>query len=363
MLKVIELFAGVGTQNQALKNIGVNFEIVGISEIDKFAISSYFQLHPEVDKKLNLGDICKIKKLPKADLWTYSFPCQDLSTAGRQQGIKKGTRSGLLLEVERLLDVSSKDKELPKYLLLENVKNLVGKNFKPDFDKWLYKLETLGYTNYWQVLNAKDYGIPQNRERVFVVSILGKHETYEFPKPKELNLKLKDMLEDKVDEKYYLSNSMINCFTETNKNESNFPRRERFLQNITRKRQDIANAITTRAGSRVTDNFIIDNIEDLLPKSYKRNFGSKGKIQNVEAICSTLQAAMGGGGGNVSIFLDKLSGRIRKLTARECWRLMGWKDEQFNKLSNISDTQLYKQAGNGIVVNVLEEIFKNLLLK
>ena len=318
---------------------------------------------------MNLGDICKIKKLPKADLWTYSFPCQDLSTAGRQQGIKKGTRSGLLLEVERLLDTSSKDKELPKYLLLENVKNLVGKNFKPDFDKWLYKLETLGYTNYWQILNAKDYGVPQNRERVFVVSILGKHKTYKFPKPKELNFKLKDMLEDKVDEKYYLSNSMINCFTDTNKNESNFSRKERFLQNITRKKQDIANTITTRAGNRVTDDFVVDRLGGIFDSRNSKH--QAGSIYNKYGICPTLDTMQGGWRQPLIIdnkkFTNELTrelyGSIRKLTPKECWRLMGWKDEQFNKLSNISDTQLYKQAGNGIVVNVLEEIFKNLLLK
>lgn len=215
MLKVIELFAGVGSQTQALKNIGIPHEVVAISEIDKYAIETYKQLHGEVN---NLGDISKITRLPKADLWTYSFPCQDLSLAGKLEGIKKGTRSGLLLEVERLLDVAAFMGELPKYLLLENVKNLVGKKFKPDFDKWLQKLERLGYTNYWQVLNAKDYGIPQNRERVFCVSILG-NEYFEFPKKQELKLRLKDMLEDEVDEKYYLSDDLINnicIFNNTN---------------------------------------------------------------------------------------------------------------------------------------------------
>ena len=126
----------------------------------------------------------------------------------------------MLLEVERLLDVAAFMGELPKYLLLENVKNLVSKRFKPDFDKWLQKLETLGYTNYWQVLNAKDYGIPQNRERVFCVSILG-YEYFEFPKKQELKLKLKDMLEEEVEEKYYLSNEMIKNITQVNKDEYN----------------------------------------------------------------------------------------------------------------------------------------------
>lgn len=147
-MKVIELFAGIGSQTQALKNIGVEHEVIGISEIDKYAIKSYEAIHGKVN---NFGDITKIEKLPYCDLLTYSFPCQDISVAGKQEGIKEGTRSGLLYEVERLLEVSEK----PKYLLLENVKNLVGKGHKADFDKWLNRLEEMGYNNYWKVLNGR----------------------------------------------------------------------------------------------------------------------------------------------------------------------------------------------------------------
>ena len=167
-LRLIELFAGIGSQTQALTNIGVPHTVVAISEIDKYAIQSYEAIHGKVN---NLGDIKRIKALPSADLWTYSFPCQDISVAGKGAGIKEGTRSGLLFEVERLLNVANEEGTLPKYLLLENVKNLVSKKFKADFDRWLDFLSSLGYTNYWQILNAKDYGIPQNRERVFCVSL------------------------------------------------------------------------------------------------------------------------------------------------------------------------------------------------
>src|SRR5574344_3130446 len=181
MIKIIELFAGIGSQTQALKNIGVDHEVVVVSDNDKYADQSYRELHnPNV---VNLGDITKIEELPNADLWTYSFPCQDISVAGKGAGIKEGTRSGLLFEVERLLRVASEKGTLPKYLLLENVTNLVSKKFKADFDKWLDFLAELGYTNYWKVLNAKDYGIPQNRERVFCVSIRGNHKPFVFPKP------------------------------------------------------------------------------------------------------------------------------------------------------------------------------------
>lgn len=205
-LRLIELFAGIGSQTQALTNIGIAHKVVAISEIDKYAIQSYEAMHGKAN---NLGDIRKIEELPDADLWTYSFPCQDISVAGKGAGIKEGTRSGLLFEVERLLRVASEKGTLPKYLLLENVKNLVSKKFKADFDKWLDFLAELGYTNYWKVLNAKDYGIPQNRERVFCVSIRGEHEPFVFPKPKELTIRLRDMIDEMVEEKFYLKENTI----------------------------------------------------------------------------------------------------------------------------------------------------------
>ena len=205
-LRLIELFAGIGSQTQALTNIGIAHKVVAISEIDKYAIQSYEAMHGKAN---NLGDIRKIEELPDADLWTYSFPCQDISVAGKGAGIKEGTRSGLLFEVERLLRVASEKGTLPKYLLLENVKNLVSKKFKADFDKWLDFLAELGYTNYWKVLNAKDYGIPQNRERVFCVSIRGEHEPFVFPKPKKLTIRLRDMIDEAVDERFYLKESTI----------------------------------------------------------------------------------------------------------------------------------------------------------
>ena len=205
-LRLNELFAGIGSQTQALTNIGIAHKVVAISEIDKYAIQSYEAMHGKAN---NLGDIRKIEELPDADLWTYSFPCQDISVAGKGAGIKEGTRSGLLFEVERLLRVASEKGTLPKYLLLENVKNLVSKKFKADFDKWLDFLAELGYTNYWKVLNAKDYGIPQNRERVFCVSIRGAHEPFVFPKPKELTIRLQDMIDETVDERFYLKESTI----------------------------------------------------------------------------------------------------------------------------------------------------------
>lgn len=277
ILKVNELFSGVGAQAKALERLNVSHEIVCTSDVDKDAIVSYAAIHcgltlDMVDTyaeypsrkemadyltKLNIGlefskgenkpydwyklvnrknknlekywlavtlsncvgDISRLDKLPKADMWTYSFPCTDCSVAGKQLGIKQGTRSGLLLEVERLLLKSAECGELPDYLQLENVKNLVGKKFIKDFYRWLDFLESLGYRNYWQVMNAKDYGVPQNRERVFCISIKRELEQdYEFPKPVPLDKRLKDVLESNVDEKYYLSPESLEnfqtCFNE-----------------------------------------------------------------------------------------------------------------------------------------------------
>lgn len=169
MLTVNELFAGIGAFRKALIRLGIPHEIVGISEIDKYAIKSYNAIYGETR---NYGDISKVERLDYADLWTYGFPCQDISLAGQLKGIVKGeTRSGLLYEVQRLLAQAQSDDALPKYLIMENVKNLVSKKFRPDFEGWLGWLDELGYNNYWKVLNAVDYGIPQNRERESSVSV------------------------------------------------------------------------------------------------------------------------------------------------------------------------------------------------
>lgn len=208
MYTVNELFAGIGAFRKALINLKIPHKIVGISEIDKFAIKSYEAMY---GKTPNYGDISKVSKLDYADLWTYGFPCQDLSNAGKQKGMIRGeTRSGLLYEVQRLLGISALYDELPKYLIMENVKPLVGKKFLPQFEEWLDWLSSCGYNNYWQVLSAADYGIPQKRERVIAVSIRKDIDRgFTFPKPIPLRLKLLDLLESNVDEKYYIPNANI----------------------------------------------------------------------------------------------------------------------------------------------------------
>lgn len=208
MLTVNELFSGIGAFRKALVRLGIPHQIVGISEIDKYAIMSYEAIY---GKTFNYGDISKVEHLKYADLWTYGFPCQDVSICGRNAGIVKGqTRSGLLYEVQRLLEDAKNNGILPKYLILENVRNLVGKKYKAQFLDWLGWLESLGYNSYWKVINASDCGIPQNRERVFAVSIRKDIDHgFTFPPVVPLRTDFIDLLEDNVEDKYYLSDAYI----------------------------------------------------------------------------------------------------------------------------------------------------------
>ena len=208
-IRLIELFAGVGSQAMALRDLGADFEHYRVVEFDKYAIKSYNAIHntdfPTIDiTQISGSDLGIVDTLNYCYIMTYSFPCQDLSVAGKQAGMSKGsgTRSGLLWEVERLLN---EVENLPQVLLMENVPQVHGKKNMQDFQKWIDFLESKGYSNYWQDLNAKNYGIAQNRNRTFMVSILGDYK-YEFPKPIELQKVMKDYLEDEVDEKYYINN-------------------------------------------------------------------------------------------------------------------------------------------------------------
>lgn len=210
-LKVVTLCSGYDSQLMAIRNLGIPYECVGWSEIDKYAIRAHDAVFPEIADR-NLGDMTKIdwEKVEDFDLLFYSTPCTDFSNAGKQAGGEEGsgTRSSILWYTRHAI-IEKK----PKYLIMENVKALVSGKFITLFRKWLDELTCYGYTNFCQVLNAKDYGIPQNRERIFVVSVMG-DAWFSFPQPKELKLRLKDMLEDKVDEKYYLPQDKVNQFIE-----------------------------------------------------------------------------------------------------------------------------------------------------
>lgn len=393
MLKVITLFTGIGAQEAAFKRLNIPYKVVGISEIDKYAIQSYEAINGSVR---NYGDITQIKRLDYADLWTYSFCCQDISQAGKQKGFVNPdgslTRSGLLKHVERLLTDSVIFGTQPKYLLMENVKGLVSKKFKPDFLNWLDKLEQLGYNNYWQVLNAKDYGVPQNRERVFVVSIRKDIDTkgYKFPSPVPLEKRLKDVLEPYVDEKYYLSadkvvkflqNSNINfqeqttailskqgmngvieplCAASRGRNPENLSDRTTGIATEQRLEVNTSGCSNTLTSVQ-KDNWVVEpkvlQVGNIVSTGNWNN-PQIGRIYSPEGCSPTLNTC---NGGNHEPKITE-GYRIRKLTPKECWRLMGFTDIEFEcaKLSGVSNSQLYRQAGNSIVVDVLVGIFKEL---
>lgn len=339
-IRLIELFAGIGSQAKALKNIGADFEHYKVVEFDKYAIASYNAIHRT---NFVTQDITKIKgsDLEIVDtnkycyIMTYSFPCQDLSVAGKQAGMTKGssTRSGLLWEVERLLNET---KELPQILLMENVPQVHGKKNIQDFEKWIEFLQSKGYSNYWKDLNAKDYGIPQNRNRTFMVSILGSYE-YEFPKPFELKLRLKDMLEENVDEKWYLTEQQ-----KENIKKSSFVQTQRKIQ-----RKDVCDTLLARDWK---------DPKVIVLGNYSPSNHNASRIVDSSGIAPTV---MENHGTVTAIIKDDIQ---RKMIPNEYWRLMGFTDNDFQKASNLnSNSQLYKQAGNSIVVNVLEAIFKELL--
>lgn len=406
-LTMIELFSGIGAQKEGTDLTGVfDCEVVATADIEKDAMVSYAAIHDGLTNELidsygnypsdeemrselieknigfdfkkmtnpiarmkgrnlkkyylamvmskNLGDISKISELPLADFWTYSSPCQDWSVAGKQQGGNwtclscgckynpmhidvihryicpkcgseniKSTRSGLLFEVERLLVKAKEENTLPQYLLLENVKNLVGKQFKEYFDDWIARLDELGFNTYWSVVNAKDCGIAQNRERVFAVSIRKDIDTkqFEFMKPFDLGLRLRDFLDDEVDEKYYLS-------------------------------QEIQDR------PQITDPTFEKSIVGTTKPDF-RTIGQRDLVYQKDGIMGTLVAT---DYKQPKQILEDSGELVRKLTPKECWRLMGFTDDDYDKAVSVglSDSAGYKQAGNSIVTNCIELIMEHL---
>ena len=506
-IRLIEMFAGYGSQALALKYLGVKFEHWKICEWAVKSIQAYKDIHFQNESAILIGynrereiqnlfkkgissnynepmtleqikrlsdnqiytitenillthNLVNIQQVKGKDLeitdtdkycyvMTYSFPCQDLSLAGNGKGMSDtSTRSGMLWEVERILTECKELGSLPQVLLMENVPQVHGEGNIEDFNKWQLRLEELGYKNYWQDLIATDYGIPQTRNRCFMVSILGDY-SYSFPPKQELKLRLKDMLEDEVDEKYYLSDAMIKYLT--NENTKGYQRKQAFesvQKNIVE--NGIAGTITTNAGNRATDNFIITkHLKETLEQNkiengisfidgYNRTIKNDGMATTLSTKCpasadkyiciknatkkgyleatdgdgidissrmeyhrGTVQqgktqtlSTMGGenngvvvlgnyspSGHNASRIVDKDYSsptvmenhgtitatntndlRIRKLTPKECFRLQGVKDEDYEKVAkNQSNASLYHLAGDSIVVNVLMAIFKELL--
>ena len=371
-MKVLSLFSGIGAFEKALDRLEVNYELVNYCEIDKYTSKAYAMLH-DCDESLNLGDITKIDTtaLPNdIDLITYGFPCQDISLAGKQKGFEEDgerTRSGLFFEALRIIEDTK-----PRIAIAENVKNLTSKKFQKEFDIVLTSLEQAGYNNYYQVLNAKDYGIPQNRERVFIVSIREDLDSglFKFPEPLELKLKLWDMLDREVDDSYYLTDEQISKILSWKAHQKPF---EKVLG-----KNSICPTLTARGAGENHSGMILfnesqentENIQEylMIREATKKGYAEAyiGDSVNLEhpnsetrrgrvgkQVAQTLTTSC-----NQGVVVEELA--LRKLTPKECWRLTGFDDEDFNKITGISNTQLYKQAGNSIVVDVLVHLFESL---
>lgn len=373
-LKLISLFSGIGAFEKALKNIGVDYELINYCEIDEFASKSYSLIHDESEDK-NLWDITKvdIEKLPKdIDLITHGSPCQSFSLAGKQNGADKGsgTSSSLMWNSVQIIEHCR-----PKYVIWENVKNVLSVKHKHNFEQYLDTLDKLGYTNYYKVLNAKDFGIPQNRERIFVVSILGGDDEFEFPTGEPLKINLFELLDEYVDSTYYIS---IDRFVQHNIKNIELIKEKRvgdfrYDEGFRIRKNNILPTMTCRVGSsslsiplifnkRIFDGYINNAKTKLNDTGIGYNPCNR-EYAGLKEISPTLCARDYKDPKIVKFLNQGLT--IRKLTPKECWRLMGFDDNDIDICidNGISNTQLYKQAGNSIVVPILESIFKILLKK
>ena len=423
-IRVFTAFSGYDSQCMALDrlhqhNPDFTYELVGWAEIDKYAIQAHNAVYPQWAER-NYGDISKIDwaQVPDFDLFTYSSPCQDFSQAGKQAGGTEGsgTRSSLLWECRRAILAKR-----PKYLLMENVAALVSQKFIRLFNAWQLELESYGYRNFAKVLNAKDYGVPQNRERIFMVSVLDEAARYEFPDPMPLTIRLKDVLEKEVEERYYLKadaldgykpsekagNGAVNVVGELqadNRWDGKTIRQQNFVigtdkcsMSITaehlrhefkiadpvvlgwvrdekgnvvkRPPVEVANCVTS--GKRdntqnyvlipeaTKDGYIPMEFGGVCDLSYPNSDTRRGRVQEGGTVAPTLTC-----GVENSLRRIEYGYRIRKLTERECFRLMDMPEEYIDRIqaAGISRSQQYKMAGNSIVVACMYHIWRKLFI-
>lgn len=390
MLNVLSLFSGIGAFEKALTNLKIPFNLLAYCELDEHASKSYSAIHG-VPENMNLQDVTKVDFLDiceTVDLITYGFPCQDISNAGKQKGFvdENGTRtrSGLFFEALRIIDDYR-----PKFAIAENVKALVSKKFSEEFKIVLESLEDVGYNNYYAVLNAKDYEIPQNRERVFIISIRKDIDKgFVFPQPVPLELRLKDLLEVDVDEKYYVGDKLTRDVViknpedcdgkvlrlvrndygkEVRKRYENGELREPWskMKQLEPRPDNLCNTISTLP----KDNYI------LVREGTKRGYAEAYPGDSVNIAFPTSKTRRGRVGRGIAntlltsveqVVLEEVDGgqdiKIRYFTPVESFKLMGFDVEDCKKAeeAGVKEAQLYKQAGNSIVVNVIEAIFTKL---
>jgi len=372
MIRVFEMFAGYGGASFGLKKAGIPFKVIGYSEIDKFAIKCYEQNHGNIK---NFGDCRKINpnKLPDFDLLTGGFPCQPFSVAGKGLG-ELDTRGTLFYDIIRIAEAKQ-----PKYMLLENVKGLTTKRHKQTFKKILSELNRIGYLVKWAILNSKDYGIPQNRERVWFVcfrkDLKDEFDTFKFPEKEELKLYLKDILEDDVDKKYYLSEQAIERILVRGKGKIDKLIAKTVTAQNNYKGGKRANIVLIRIKNNKENLTLRTNNISFTLTSTGRNCGNNMGIIKIKygthqqdcfydsnGIMGTILAGTHGSTPHLTKTLLPDRKTIRKLTPKECFRLMGFLNDEIN-LDGLSDTQKYKLAGNGWDINLVSKIFKQMFKK
>lgn len=375
-MKFIDFFSGIGGFHIGLEKVGM--ECIGWCEFDKNAQASYRAMY-DTDNLWFGDDVTKVrgKDLPKADLWTFGFPCQDISIAGNQKGLKKGTRSGLFYEIMRLLDECKENK--PKWLMCENVKNLLSIDGGGGFLNVIGEMAERGYSIEWGVYNSKNYGVPQNRERVYIVGYSGEGRSRKLlPNPRENSTTLKQIVGGSQGMRVYdpegtsctLSaqgggmgaktglytvtesgiHNLGNVTTYENKNTVWNTGISRTLMATDYKHvPKVAIKNATKQGYQMAE--VGDGIDLAYPESETR----RGRVQPQRS--NTLTTS-----DNLGVLVNGEPIRIRKLTPKECWRLQGFSDEQYEKAAAVnSNSQLYKQAGNAVTVNVVEEIGRHIM--
>lgn len=391
-MRILELFGGIGAFTHALKRLNIPVEVVDYVEIDKYANASYNAMNgtsfPCKDIRHYSGG-----GTHDVDIIMHGSPCTSVSLAGKQLGANEnsGTPSSLMYESIRIIG-----EVMPKVVIWENVKNLLSPKHRHNYDEYLKRLEKFGYKNYYKVLNAKNYGIPQNRERIFTISILGEHKPFEFPAEIELTTKLVDLLEPDVPKDFYISQEKIDKLL----SKEIYQKHPAVLKDGTvsaicsRDYKDpkcivvgadtLAIKEATKKGYALAGGYDSVNLEQ--PNSETRrgrvghgvaqtlttscnqavvepvNVYPDGTSRTIKAQYAKTSAANFVREGTFGATGVKQGLRVRKLTPKECWRLMGFTDDAYEKAAEVnSKTQLYKQAGNSIVVNVLMEIIKQLV--
>lgn len=361
-VRLIELFAGIGSQAKALELLGVDFEHWKVCEFDDYAMKSYNAVHNTNFKTSDIQNLTasdlEIKDKDKYEyIMTYSYPCTDISIAGKKEGMERnsGTRSSLLWEVERLLKECGDNK--PQILLMENVRECHNGKNAPLFFEWTSFLRSIGYKNFYTDMDAKNYGIPQTRKRCFMLSILDENAYYEFPQACGLSYSVKEFLEDKVNKKYYV------------KEETALP--------LIKKMEKECPSATIIDDTYGFDNSEVRYFPDVCPtlRAAKANLkcivAMRGRNsdslnqtpgtsteqrleKNKTNCCNTITTVQ----KDNLIFENK---QLRTLTPKEVWRLFGFEDKDVENASEfVPDTQLYKQGGNCIVVNCLVAILGQL---